>query len=1031
MKLRALLSLCAGALLGAGCAGHADLADEDTDVAAAPIVNTGHPRLWLTAADVTRLRGWAGPQNPMYVNGLAVAQAQAIATYDTQFFPGGQPNAVWPDPGTDGTVYYTTEAYAEFFAFLSLIDQDPTARATHAARARSLLMHVMNEAAKGQDPSANPAPFRSPTFATYNRANYWSEAFGLTVDWIYPALSTADKATIRKVFLRWAGECSSASTYPMTPQPAGMRNDTHLVTGTNRLRWAANNYYAGHARHLALMALALDPADDPLVNASLPTTAPGNSLRAYLADVTGAWLYQQYAVYEDAATVSAAYGVPAAGLGAASGGLPVEGFLYGESLGYLGQTLLALRTAGYDDPTLQGPQVGLGKSPFWDRFLTGWLSSLAPAAQVPSAPGYAYLGPVYQMAGYGDMLRAWISADLAPPLLTLGALDQANGDTHRISALRWAAANAVEGGAGQLTTRVAKPWGNADATRSILYFMLFDPAAAIPADPRPALPTLFTDKPSGRVLARTDWSPQASWFTYRCSWETINHQLGDCNQFELYRNGEWLAKERSGYANDGVGATSDYHDTLSVQNDKPATLQWFETESWARGGQWTNGASAGDPVVTQSAGAGYVYAGADATNLYNYSGGYSPSNGAWDVTHVSRGVVWLPPDHVVVYDRATSKTDQRFKRFNLTVTGQPTIAGAMATVATPGGQQLFVRKLLPAAAVLTALPAENFNLVATLEPTRFRLVSQDPAGPKDVRFLHVLQGADAGAAADPAVAFKTLSGTPCDGAIVNGTAVLFPVSVTAPFTAATYQVPSSVAAHLVTGLAPGAGYTVSVQSAGAGSTQITVTPGGTSKSDAAGVLKILTGAATLECTPTSTTMPAAGGPGSVTVSSLGNAPWTTASASSWLSVGPGGAGAGSASYVATPNLASSPRTGTLLVAGRTITITQAGAQSMPTAGSTPPPPGPAPACSYVVSLPSYNLSAAGGTRPITVSVASGCAWTTTSTASWLSAGSSGSGTGCGTITASVAPNTTGAQRTATLTVGGKVVTFIQSATSGS
>ena len=39
-------------------------------------------------------------------------------------------------------------AYAEFFAFWSLIDPDPSARPVHAQRARSLLMHVMNEAVR-------------------------------------------------------------------------------------------------------------------------------------------------------------------------------------------------------------------------------------------------------------------------------------------------------------------------------------------------------------------------------------------------------------------------------------------------------------------------------------------------------------------------------------------------------------------------------------------------------------------------------------------------------------------------------------------------------------------------------------------------------------------------------------------------------------------------------------------------------------------------------------------------------------------
>ncbi len=115
----------------------------------------------------------------------------------------------------------TTEAYAEMFAFMSLVDPDPTARAAHGQRARNLLMYVMNDAVKGLDTSANPAPFQGEGFSTYNRANYWGEAFGLTVDWAYPYFSAADKATIQKVFLRWSKECLKASTTAEEHPPAG------------------------------------------------------------------------------------------------------------------------------------------------------------------------------------------------------------------------------------------------------------------------------------------------------------------------------------------------------------------------------------------------------------------------------------------------------------------------------------------------------------------------------------------------------------------------------------------------------------------------------------------------------------------------------------------------------------------------------------------------------------------------------------------------------------------------------------------
>ena len=76
-------------------------------------------------------------------------------------------------------------------------------------------------------------------------------------------------------------------------------------------------------------------------------------------------------------------------------------------------------------------------------------------------------------------------------------------------------------------------------------------------------------------------------FDYRASWISINHQLGDGGQFELYRKGEWLTKEMSNYDNNALGMTSMYHNTLALQNwcanGTPANLQWYESGEWANG----------------------------------------------------------------------------------------------------------------------------------------------------------------------------------------------------------------------------------------------------------------------------------------------------------------------------------------------------------------------------------------------------------------------------------------------------------------
>jgi hypothetical protein len=645
---------------------------------------------------------------------------------------------------------------------------------------------------------------------------------------------------IRRVFLRWANDNVHAATSGNEhPEPIGVLNDARLLADKKRLRWAINNYFTGHMRQLVLYALSLDAADDPPLDPSAPPGKLGNTLRSYLDDAIGAWLYQQYAVYEDPAVSAPALGVPPEGLGAASGGLSPEGFLYGISVGALHEALLALYTAGYRDPRTLGPQIRLIDSGFWDRHTDGILHSLV--AEPQPVPGEPHLGAVYQVHAFGDVQRFWLVNEYAASFLSLIVHATATGNTRERDRARWIAVNALEGGAAGLAKRVSNIWGNGYASQAILYFLALDPALPPAPDPRPALPTTFFDRSIGRVVARTAWGPAATAFDYKCSWETIGHQFGDCNEFQMWRKGEWLVKERTGYANDVWVITSEYHNTLAIQNkaaggDKPRSLQWFESGTWERGGQFTLGLGAGDPTVLVSLGAGWVHAQGDATVLYNRPSNL-PGDGALEVTHASRSIAWLKPDFIVVYDRATTRSDKLFKRFYLVSGGDPEVNGKLTTFTTPKGQKLYVHTLLPQAAVLTPAKAESFNQLANGEPSRSKLRVEDPAAPRDVRFLHVLQGADAGAAPAAVSAVQSSAGTPFAGASVGTFAAVFPVDLAAPFTRVTYSVPASVTAQIVGGLRPGGAYDVAFKPAGS-TVEVTVSAGTAYVADAGGVIAL-------------------------------------------------------------------------------------------------------------------------------------------------------------------------------------------------
>lgn len=91
-----------------------------------------------------------------------------------------------------------------------------------------------------------------------------------------------------------------------------------------------------------------------------------------------------------------------------------------------------------------------------------------------------------------------------------------------------------------------------------------------------------------------------------------------------------------------------------------------------------------------------------------------------------------------------------------------------------------------------------------------------------------------------------------------------------------------------------------------------------------------------------------------------------------------------------------------------------------TVSSTPP-------CSYSISPASQNFLGSGGTGTVGVNTTSGCSWTATSNAPWLTITSGATGSGSGSVVYSVAANNTTNQRTGTMNIAGQIFTVTQDA----
>lgn len=85
-------------------------------------------------------------------------------------------------------------------------------------------------------------------------------------------------------------------------------------------------------------------------------------------------------------------------------------------------------------------------------------------------------------------------------------------------------------------------------------------------------------------------------------------------------------------------------------------------------------------------------------------------------------------------------------------------------------------------------------------------------------------------------------------------------------------------------------------------------------------------------------------------------------------------------------------------------------------------------CSFSLSPTSVSLGQQGGTGNVAVSTQPGCPWTASSGAPWLIITAGSQGTGSGTVSYSVASNTSSGSRTVASTIAGRVFTVSQAGT---
>ena len=155
-----------------------------------------------------------------------------------------------------------------------------------------------------------------------------------------------------------------------------------------------------------------------------------------------------------------------------------------------------------------------------------------------------------------------------------------------------------------------------------------------------------------------------------------------------------------------------------------------------------------------------------------------------------------------------------------------------------------------------------------------------------------------------------------------------------------------------------------------------------------------------------------GGSGSVTLTTAGGCAWAVASNTSWIIISSedSGAGSGTITFEVRENFTGGVRQGSLTIAGQTFTVIQDGGLED---------------CTYSIFPASKAFTSSAGTGTISVISESRCGWEAVPSAGWITVTSGRMGIGDGTVTYSVAANTTGLSRKGRITIGGRVFAIKQ------
>ena len=262
----------------------------------------------------------------------------------------------------------------------------------------------------------------------------------------------------------------------------------------------------------------------------------------------------------------------------------------------------------------------------------------------------------------------------------------------------------------------------------------------------------------GKVYARSDWTPDATWFRFECGDFWNHHQHFETGNFEIFRH-EPLATESGEYYDylsdhdvNWLTRTIAHNCILVYQPDEqwPAMRDGGRNAYYNDGGQtkkweWTVGDLESWKSQRKSFSRGRITAYENRPEYLYVAGDCTDAYAGTKLESWVRQIVFLRPGTFVIFDRVVSTRADYKKTWLLHSRNEPRIEGRTFVIVNGKGR-LTVQSLLPAQASVTSIegytyggrsfPPSSDRLADTANKWRIE-VSPANAETEDV-FLHVL-----------------------------------------------------------------------------------------------------------------------------------------------------------------------------------------------------------------------------------------------------------------------------------------------------